>query len=67
MAVRTKMNPVARAQNAAAASDLFAADEGQVRLELVSRVRRQIELENYETDARLDAALDRLIIELQAA
>lgn len=62
MAIKMKLTSAARAQDA---SDLFAADEGQVRLELVSRVRRQIELDKYETDARLDAALDRLIGDLQ--
>lgn len=44
--------------------DAFAADEGQIRHDLVIRVRRQIELGIYEEDKRIDALLDRLMADL---
>lgn len=49
------------------APDTFSADEGHVRLDLVTRIRRQIDLGLYDEDARVDLMLDRLLSDLQGA
>jgi negative regulator of flagellin synthesis FlgM len=50
--------------SAAAQAAARAAEAGDVRQELVNQIRAQIEAGTYETPAKLDAALERLLDEL---
>ena len=48
----------------AAQAAIEAAESGQVRQELVDRIRSEIAAGTYETPQKLDAALDRLLDEI---
>jgi negative regulator of flagellin synthesis FlgM len=48
----------------AAEAAIQAAESGEVRLDLVNRIRSQIADGTYETSAKLDFALDRLLDEI---
>lgn len=48
----------------AVTGDAFGADEGQVRMDLVQRVRAAIDAGEYDEESRLDAAIDRLVADL---
>ncbi len=48
----------------AAEAAIQAAESGQVRQELVNRIRAQIAAGTYETPAKLEAALERMLDEI---
>jgi negative regulator of flagellin synthesis FlgM len=54
---RVEISPAAQAA-------IEAAETGEVRLDLVNKIRAQLAAGSYETPAKLDIALDRLLDEI---